>query len=261
MNLRFILNSYNMCVVTVSRFSKVWNESTWIHVMYLGCSTVVTSSFNMHLNATSVSRILYTIIQVAIMKQLDHPNIVNLVEVIDDPESDHFYMGMLSPLPFPCLFWSRIYSGRLLSSLPILFFLSLCLFSFWLFHAVIKFGWSDTFFSSGCHFFCNDKQVIAFGFTFSLFQFTMKVQIRNCSWMYKVYFCLSSHFNLRFYWILMLGLCSSRIYRRELDIWGFWPTRRSWRGGCPQIFSGRCSGPYVPPWLCKKPSFEFTLGP
>jgi serine/threonine protein kinase len=32
--------------------------------------------------------------EVAIMKQLDHPNIVKLVEVIDDPESDHFYMGM-----------------------------------------------------------------------------------------------------------------------------------------------------------------------
>ncbi len=32
--------------------------------------------------------------QVAIMKQLDHPNIVKLVEVIDDPESDHFHMGM-----------------------------------------------------------------------------------------------------------------------------------------------------------------------
>ncbi|CAK9201065.1 unnamed protein product [Sphagnum troendelagicum] len=30
--------------------------------------------------------------EVAIMKQLDHPNIVKLVEVIDDPESDHFYM-------------------------------------------------------------------------------------------------------------------------------------------------------------------------
>lgn len=25
---------------------------------------------------------------------LDHPNIVNLVEVIDDPNTDHFYMGM-----------------------------------------------------------------------------------------------------------------------------------------------------------------------
>ncbi len=29
-----------------------------------------------------------------IMKQLDHPNIVKLVEVIDDPESDHFHIGM-----------------------------------------------------------------------------------------------------------------------------------------------------------------------
>lgn len=28
------------------------------------------------------------------MKKLDHPNIVKLVEVIDDPESDYFYMGM-----------------------------------------------------------------------------------------------------------------------------------------------------------------------
>ncbi|CAM6098236.1 unnamed protein product [Calypogeia fissa] len=30
--------------------------------------------------------------EVSIMKKLDHPNIVRLVEVIDDPESDHFYM-------------------------------------------------------------------------------------------------------------------------------------------------------------------------
>lgn len=27
------------------------------------------------------------------MKMIQHPNIVNLIEVIDDPESDHFYMG------------------------------------------------------------------------------------------------------------------------------------------------------------------------
>lgn len=31
-----------------------------------------------------------------IMKQLDQPNIVKLVEVIDDPESDNYYMDMLS---------------------------------------------------------------------------------------------------------------------------------------------------------------------
>lgn len=30
--------------------------------------------------------------EVAIMKLLEHPNLVNLVEVIDDPESDHLYM-------------------------------------------------------------------------------------------------------------------------------------------------------------------------
>ncbi|OAE24561.1 hypothetical protein AXG93_2415s1410 [Marchantia polymorpha subsp. ruderalis] len=32
--------------------------------------------------------------EVSIMKKLDHPNIVKLVEVIDDPESDYFYMGV-----------------------------------------------------------------------------------------------------------------------------------------------------------------------
>ncbi|XP_077227860.1 serine/threonine-protein kinase GRIK2-like isoform X2 [Tasmannia lanceolata] len=32
--------------------------------------------------------------EVSIMKMLDHPNIVNLIEVIDDPNTDHFYMVM-----------------------------------------------------------------------------------------------------------------------------------------------------------------------
>ncbi|XP_026665455.1 serine/threonine-protein kinase GRIK2-like isoform X2 [Phoenix dactylifera] len=30
--------------------------------------------------------------EASIMKMLDHPNIVNLIEVIDDPNTDHFYM-------------------------------------------------------------------------------------------------------------------------------------------------------------------------
>lgn len=28
------------------------------------------------------------------MKMLEHPNIVNLLEVIDDPDDDRFYMGI-----------------------------------------------------------------------------------------------------------------------------------------------------------------------
>ena len=30
------------------------------------------------------------------MKKLDHPNVVKLVEVLDDPEDDQLYMGNLS---------------------------------------------------------------------------------------------------------------------------------------------------------------------
>lgn len=39
-------------------------------------------------------------LQVLIMKMLNHPNIVNLFEVIDDPNTDHFYMGIKKPQPF-----------------------------------------------------------------------------------------------------------------------------------------------------------------
>ena len=31
--------------------------------------------------------------EIAIMKKLDHPNVVKLVEVVDDPEEDNLYMG------------------------------------------------------------------------------------------------------------------------------------------------------------------------
>ena len=29
------------------------------------------------------------------MKKLDHPNVVKLVEVLDDPEDDNLYMGKI----------------------------------------------------------------------------------------------------------------------------------------------------------------------
>uniref|UniRef100_A0A8C8YCH0 Calcium/calmodulin dependent protein kinase kinase 2 n=1 Tax=Prolemur simus TaxID=1328070 RepID=A0A8C8YCH0_PROSS len=40
--------------------------------------------------------------EIAILKKLDHPNVVKLVEVLDDPNEDHLYMGkkaLLPPLP------------------------------------------------------------------------------------------------------------------------------------------------------------------
>ncbi|KAJ8312311.1 hypothetical protein KUTeg_009684 [Tegillarca granosa] len=37
--------------------------------------------------------------EIAILKKLDHPNVVRLVEVLDDPEEDNLYMGKLVILP------------------------------------------------------------------------------------------------------------------------------------------------------------------
>ncbi len=34
--------------------------------------------------------------EIAVMKKLDHPNVVKLFEVLDDPEQDNLYMGMLN---------------------------------------------------------------------------------------------------------------------------------------------------------------------
>jgi len=31
--------------------------------------------------------------EIAILKKLDHPNVVKLVEVLDDPDEDNLYMG------------------------------------------------------------------------------------------------------------------------------------------------------------------------
>ena len=32
--------------------------------------------------------------EIAIMKKIDHPNIIRLFEVIDDPESDKIFLGI-----------------------------------------------------------------------------------------------------------------------------------------------------------------------
>jgi serine/threonine protein kinase len=32
--------------------------------------------------------------EIAILKKLDHPNVVKLVEVLDDPDEDNLYMGL-----------------------------------------------------------------------------------------------------------------------------------------------------------------------
>lgn len=37
--------------------------------------------------------------EIAIMKKLDHPNVVKLVEVLDDPEDDNLYMGKIHSSP------------------------------------------------------------------------------------------------------------------------------------------------------------------
>ncbi|MEE6503983.1 hypothetical protein FKM82_005034, partial [Ascaphus truei] len=39
--------------------------------------------------------------EIAILKKLDHPNVVKLVEVLDDPSEDHLYMGKAAILIWP----------------------------------------------------------------------------------------------------------------------------------------------------------------
>lgn len=34
--------------------------------------------------------------EIALLKKLDHPNVVKLVEVLEDPDEDHLYLGKLS---------------------------------------------------------------------------------------------------------------------------------------------------------------------
>lgn len=39
--------------------------------------------------------------EIAILKKLNHPNVVKLVEVLNDPAEDNFYMGQWFPLSYP----------------------------------------------------------------------------------------------------------------------------------------------------------------
>lgn len=34
--------------------------------------------------------------EIALLKKLDHPNVVKLVEVLEDPDEDHLYLGEFS---------------------------------------------------------------------------------------------------------------------------------------------------------------------
>ena len=38
--------------------------------------------------------------EIAILKKVDHPNVVKLVEVVDDPEEDNLYMGKFSYIAY-----------------------------------------------------------------------------------------------------------------------------------------------------------------
>lgn len=42
--------------------------------------------------ATSTSPLQRVYREIAVLKKLDHPNVVKLVEVLDDPAEDHLYM-------------------------------------------------------------------------------------------------------------------------------------------------------------------------
>lgn len=44
--------------------------------------------------------------EIALLKKLDHPNVVKLVEVLEDPDEDHLYLGtsFSNTYLFPCDF-------------------------------------------------------------------------------------------------------------------------------------------------------------
>ena len=51
--------------------------------------------------------------EIAILKKLDHPNVVRLVEVLDDPEEDQLYMGKLICLSTRVLLYKSVSTGIL----------------------------------------------------------------------------------------------------------------------------------------------------
>jgi hypothetical protein len=65
-------------------------------------------------------------LQVSILKTLEHPNIINLVEVIDDQKSDYMYMGMDSLFH---MFWSMFFKNLTRTIVLMHFYLS---FGTWL---------------------------------------------------------------------------------------------------------------------------------
>jgi len=38
--------------------------------------------------------------EIALLKKLDHPNVVKLVEVLEDPDEDHLYLGIFYKIYF-----------------------------------------------------------------------------------------------------------------------------------------------------------------
>jgi len=41
------------------------------------------------------------LIEIAILKKCNHPNVVKLIEVLDNPTTDKIYLGKTSPYLFP----------------------------------------------------------------------------------------------------------------------------------------------------------------
>lgn len=47
--------------------------------------------------------------EIALLKKLDHPNVVKLVEVLEDPDEDHLYLGNFFILYSKCFLLTFIF--------------------------------------------------------------------------------------------------------------------------------------------------------